>query len=205
MDKLETARLIKLMAGAWPEIKVTEDTIKSWHFLLKHENFKLACQAVASLAHSKSDSFIPKIQDLIREMKKIVCPNLFLSFEEADMRGSAIIRRARDQVYGKVKEYNPYGNPKEQEFNAYQTQAQERAVKATYESLRSSLEQRPVNELWLISQGKRFCLQAGREDLVDILSSPAQRQSVLPSNVMRRLPANIIHSLEEKLEEGQNG
>lgn len=190
MDKLETARLIKLMAGTWPEIKVSEDTISAWNWLLKNEDFNLACSAVVSLAHSKTDSFIPKIQDLIREMKKLVCPKLFLTFEEAEMRGSAILRRAKDQVYGKPKEYNPYGNPKEKEYNAYQTQAQERAVKATYESLRSSLEQRPVNELKLISQGKKACLEAGRDDLVELFSSPVQRQGVLPASILERLEQN---------------
>ena len=194
MSILDVARLVKLMAGAWPDIKITQDTIKAWHYLLKYDDFKLASAAVVSLAHSKTDSFIPKIQDLIREMKKLVCPKLFLTYEEAEMRGSAILRRAKDQVYGKPKEYNPYGNPKEKEFNAYQAQAQERAVKATYESLRSSLEQRPVNELKLISQGKKACLEAGRDDLVELFSSPVQRQAVLPQPVMQRLEGTIYES-----------
>ena len=193
MDKLETARFVKLVAGTWPDIKLTEDTIKAWSYILKNEDFKLASAAVLSLVNSKPDSYTPKIQDFIREMKKLVCPKLFLSYEEAEMRGSAILRRAKDQVYGKPKEYNPYGNPKEKEYSAYQAQAQERAVKATYESLRSSLEQRPVIELKLISQGKKACIEAGRDDLVELFSSAGQRQAVLPQSILQRI------------EEGQNG
>lgn len=194
MDKLDTARLMKLMAGTWPEIKITEDTIAAWGWVLKDEDFKLACAAVVSLAHSKSDSFIPKIQDLIREMKKLVCPKLFLTYEEAEMRGSAILRRAKDQVYGKPKEYNPYGNPKEKEYNAYSASAQEKAVKATYEALRSSLEQKPVSDLKLIAMGKTACLEAGREDLIDLLAPRSNHQQALPASVMQRLENTIYGS-----------
>jgi hypothetical protein len=185
MDKAETARLLKLISATWSDFKSTEDMVNAWHWMLKDDDFHLACEAVRILAHTKTDTFAPRIQEVIRAMKQIVCPKLFTSYEEAKAQNTRLYRRAKQIAQGKPKAYNAYGNPKELEYNSFSVSAQDRATREVYHSLISKIENKKVYEIRLLGMGKQACIDANRWDLLDVIEGES-KTPLLPQFIEKK-------------------
>ena len=112
MNENETQKLLMLRKRTFANAHYDDYTIEAWHLSLAEIDFDVVRKAFQTLLESKTDSFAPTLGELLRTVRKVICPMLFLPFEQARDQNTKLYRRAlRDAGQDHRNEYNPRADP----------------------------------------------------------------------------------------------
>jgi len=74
MTEQEVEQLLRLSSNVWPTLRVTDDLVSAWHFVLADEPATDVLTATRYLAKTRKGDFCPKPQDIIAAMRELRNP-----------------------------------------------------------------------------------------------------------------------------------